>query len=101
MHNLSNLKQNTTYSLSDGRTFTSDGDGSANVTVSLGNNDTITIQSIPVGSKYKVYEHAGNYISSYVITDANDKGLINNASNNNTKENTNNTIFFIISSPHI
>ena len=84
---LDNLKPDTTYALSNGETFVSDSIGSANITVSLGNNESITVQNIPVGAKYKVYEHAGDYISSYVITDANNAGMINNTAKNNTKEN--------------
>lgn len=84
---LNNLKANTTYNLSNGTSFTSDSIGSANVSVSLKNGESVTVQDIPVGSKYKVYEHAGDCISSYVITDNNNMGLINNSANNNTKTN--------------
>ncbi len=84
---LNNLKANTTYNLSNGTSFTSDSTGSANASISLKNGESVVVQDIPVGSKYKVYEHAGNYVSSYVITDNNNVGLINNSANNNTKEN--------------
>ena len=85
---MSNLKQNTTYTLSNGTNFTSDSNGTANVSVTLKNNESVIVQNIPIGSKYKVYEYAGDYVSSYVITDNNNIGSINNSSNNNTKQNT-------------
>lgn len=85
---LDNLKPDATYTLSNGSTFTADSVGSANVTVSLGNNQTVIIENIPVGSKYKVFEHAGDFISSYLITDSNNIGSINNSANSNTKVNT-------------
>lgn len=84
---LNNLKPDTTYYLSNENSFTSDSDGNADVSVTLKNGESVTVKDIPVGSKYKVYEHAGEYISSYVITDANDVGLINNTADRNTKEN--------------
>ncbi len=83
----SNLKANKIYTMSNGTSFTSDSNGLANVSISLKNSESVTVQDIPVGSKYKVYEHAGDYISSYVITDNNNVGLINNNTNNNTKVN--------------
>ena len=84
---LNNLKPNKIYNLSDGTNFVADELGSANVSIKLKNNESITIQQIPVGSKYKVFEYAGDYISSYTITDASNLGLINSTSNTNTKQN--------------
>ena len=85
---VSNLKPNTEYSLSNRTTIISDKDGSANITLSLGNEENVIMYNLPVGSKYKVYEHAGDYISSYEITDANDVGSITNTAGFNTRENT-------------
>ena len=84
---LNNLIANTEYELSDGTKFYSNAQGSANVSVKLSNTQSITLKDIPVGAKYKAFEYAGNYISSYVITDLNNKGLIANTANRNTKEN--------------
>lgn len=85
---LNNLKENKTYELSDGTRFRSDSVGSANVTLKLTSGQNIVIKNIPVGTKYKAFEYAGDYISSYVITDSNNKGLIANTANKNTKVNT-------------
>ncbi len=84
---LDGLKPNITYNLSDGTTYQSDSTGSANITVKLSNGESITVQDIPVGARYKVYEHEGKYVSSYVIKDANNLGLINNSAAKNTNEN--------------
>ena len=84
---LNNLIANTEYELSDGTKFYSNAQGSANVSVKLSNTQSITLKDIPVGAKYKAFEYAGDYISSYVITDLNNKGLIANTANRNTKEN--------------
>ncbi len=85
---LDNLKPNAIYSLSNGTTFESDSTGAADITITLRNGESVTVQDIPVGTKYKVYEYEGNYVSSYKITDSNNLGLINNSAARNTKENT-------------
>lgn len=85
---LNNLTANKTYQLSNDTSFKSDSEGSANVSVKLSNNQSVTIKDIPVGAKYKAFEYAGDYVSSYVITDSNNKGLIANTSNRNSKTNT-------------
>ena len=84
---LSNLKENKTYTLSNGQTFTSDNVGSANVSLSLANNALVTLKDIPVGAKYKVFEYAGDFISSYSITDSQNLGKIESTANLNTKPN--------------
>ena len=68
-------------------TYVADDTGSANITINLKNEEQVVLKDIPVGSKYKVFEYAGNYISSYSIIDGNDSGLINSTANINTKEN--------------
>lgn len=85
---LNNLTENRTYELSNGTSFKSDSHGSANVSVKLSKNQSVTLKNIPVGAKYKAFEYAGEYISSYVITDSNNKGSIANTANINTKKNT-------------
>lgn len=67
---LSGCEQSTTYSLSDGTKYTSDSDGNANVDFTLKQNQTITFQNIPVGSRYTITEDGGDYLSSYKITDS-------------------------------
>ena len=84
---LNELKPSTTYQLSNGTSFFTDAQGSANVSIKLSNNNSVTLKDIPVGAKYKVFEYAGDYISSYVITDGNNLGLINNTASENTEKN--------------
>ena len=85
---LNNLTANKTYELSNGTSFKANGNGSANVSLKLSNNQSVTLKDIPVGAKYKAFEYAGDYVSSYVITDSNNLGLIASTSNMNTKTNT-------------
>ena len=93
---LANLTANTTYKIEkiasetaniQEESFTSDDVGSANVSVSLKNDEYAILKDIPVGAKYKVFEYAGEYISSYSITDTKNLGKINNTANVNTKPN--------------
>ena len=84
---LNNLIENTEYELSDGTKFYSNAQGTANISLKLSNNDSISLKDIPVGAKYKAFEYAGDYISSYVITDSNNKGLISSTANRNAKTN--------------
>ena len=85
---LNNLSVNKTYELSDGTSFKSDSDGSANVSLKLSNAESVTLKDIPVGAKYKAFEYAGDFVSSYVITDSNNLGAIASTANSNTKVNT-------------
>ena len=85
---LNNLTENKTYQLSDGTSFKSDSEGSANVSLKLSNDETIILKDIPVGAKYKAFEYAGDFMSSYVITDSNNLGSIASTANSNTKVNT-------------
>ena len=82
---LNNLTANKTYELSNGTSFKANGNGSANVSLKLSNNQSVTLKDIPVGAKYKAFEYAGDYVSSYVIIDSNNLGLIASTSNMNTK----------------
>ena len=67
--------------------FVADNTGSANIRISLKNEEHIILKDIPVGAKYKVFEYAGDYTSSYSIVDSNNKHLINNTSGMNSKPN--------------
>lgn len=60
------------YTLSDGSTFTTDKRGAATIDITLEDGEEITVCDLPVGSSYKITEAAGDYVSSYFITDAND-----------------------------
>ena len=66
---LMNLEPNITYQISNGTAFTADSNGNANVDFTLKQNQTITFQNIPVGSRYTITEDGGDYLSSYKITD--------------------------------
>ena len=81
---LEDLLAGATYSLSNGETYDADDNGLANVTVYLQDDDQISLLDIPVGAKYIVTESAGDYISSYAITDANSLNSIRTASAENT-----------------
>ena len=81
-----NLESETTYTYGD-KMFTSDYDGSADIEVSLKNGEEITFDNLPADSRYRILEEAGNYTSSYTITDANNLGMINQTTDENEKEN--------------
>ncbi len=73
---LGGLAENETYTLSDGSSFSSDRSGSAFFTVSLADQETVTVNDLPAGSTYRITEAAGDYSASYRITDANGSGRI-------------------------
>ena len=81
------LEISTTYTLSDGTTFTSDEDGNGNVDFSLKKDQTVTVQNIPVNTKYIITEDGGDYTSSYKITDSNGIGKIVSATGNSNQTN--------------
>ena len=95
---LNNLVSNQTYIIEK---YTSSGDpsamqeisymaddnSSANVLLKLKNNEYAVLKDLPVGAKYKAFEYAGDYISSYSIEDNNNLNKINNTANLNTREN--------------
>lgn len=82
---LTGLHAEEEYTLSDGSKFTSDTNGSAVIDFYLKNNEEITISDMPVGASYKVTEAAGDYISSYFITDSQDTGNIARVTDANTQ----------------
>ncbi len=85
---LENLRSGEKYTLSNDQTFTADRTGAASVTVKLANGESVTFNDIPVGTRYRVTETAGDYRSSYVITDANALGLINSDRSENSTTDT-------------
>lgn len=84
---LNGLEPEKTYSLSNGTTFASDASGTADITIRLKADESVTIQQIPVNSTYSITEEAGDYTSSYKITD--DAGLskIRKDSDSNAEKN--------------
>ena len=82
------LEISTTYTLSDGTTFTSDEDGNGNVDFSLKKDETLTVQNIPVNARYIITEDGGDYTSSYKITDSNGVGKIVSATGSSNQTNT-------------
>ena len=67
--------------------YVSDDYGSSNVQIKLKNGEHIVLKDLPVGARYKVFEYAGDYTSSYSIVDSNNKNKISSTANLNTKEN--------------
>ena len=65
---MSKLDKNAVYTLSDGTSFTSDINGSANLTIQLAHDESVKFSDLPVGAEYTVSEQACNYTASYAIT---------------------------------
>lgn len=84
---LTGLNQNTSYALSDGTEFISDSNGNGYVEFSLAQNEEIIFLHLPVGCTYQITEAAGDYISSYEVTDDRGAGMIAKNEYGNTKEN--------------
>ena len=84
---LTGLNQNTSYALSDGTEFISDSNGNGYVEFSLAQNEEIIFLHLPVGCTYQITEAAGDYISSYEVTDDQGAGIIAKNEYGNTKEN--------------
>ena len=91
---LNNLVPNQTYIIekhTDTSTqeisFIADDVGSVNVQLQLKNNEYAVLKDLPVGARYKVFEYAGEYTSSYSIVDNNNQNKVSNTANLNTKEN--------------
>lgn len=81
-----NLEPETTYAYGE-QEFTSDKEGNANVNVHLKNGEEAVFENIPTGTRYRILEEAGDYISSYTITDANNLGMINQTTDANENKN--------------
>ena len=65
---MSKLDKNAVYTLSDGTQFTTDQNGTVNLTLTLKHGDSVTFSDLPVGAEYTVSEQACNYTASYAIT---------------------------------
>ena len=81
-----NLEPETTYTYGE-QSFTSTYEGSADVEVSLKNGEEVVFENLPTNTQYRILEKAGEYTSSYTITDSNNKGLINQTEDANEVEN--------------
>lgn len=69
----SNLEKNAKYKYKKGdaeTAFTSDKDGTADVTFTLADKESMVFEDIPENAKYQVTEDASKYYASYEITDA-------------------------------
>ncbi len=84
---LSRLRSEQTYYLSDGTSFTADASGNATVGVSLVNGEELTVQNVPIGTKYRISELAGDYLSSFSIKNDAEEGEISQSSGMNTTKN--------------
>ena len=65
---MQNLDKNADYPLSDGTSFTSDINGSANLTIQLAHGESVKFSDLPVGTVYTVSEQACGYYASYTIS---------------------------------
>lgn len=69
----SNLEKNVKYKYKKGdaeTAFASDKDGTADVTFTLADNESVVFEDIPENTKYQVTEDANKYYASYEIADA-------------------------------
>lgn len=69
----SNLEKNVKYKYKKGdaeTAFASDKDGTADVTFTLADNESVVFEYIPENTKYQVTEDANKYYASYEIADA-------------------------------
>ena len=64
---MSKLDKNAVYTLSDGTQFTTDQNGTVNLTLTLKHGDSVTFSDLPVGAEYTVSEQACGYYASYTI----------------------------------
>lgn len=65
---MQNLDKNAVYPLSDGTSFASDINGSANLTIQLAHGESVKFSDLPVGTVYTVSEQACGYYASYAIS---------------------------------
>lgn len=69
----SNFRKNVKYKYKKGdaeTAFASDKDGTADVTFTLADNESVVFEDIPENTKYQVTEDANKYYASYEIADA-------------------------------
>ena len=81
------LHPHETYTLSDDSTFETNNRGTATIDLTLRNGQEIAVLDLPVGSSYKITEAAGDYISSYFITETDEEGYIVQPAGANTTVN--------------
>ena len=65
---MSKLDKNAVYTLSNGTQFTTDQNGTVNLTLMLKHGDSVKFSDLPVGAEYTVSEQACGYYASYAIT---------------------------------
>lgn len=75
------------YKLSNGDTFTSFSDGTADFTVEITAGEEVEIYGLPEGATYQVTEAAGDYTASYRVTNAGSGGSIAKSTDSNETAN--------------
>ena len=65
---MQNLDKNAVYTLSNGTQFTTDQNGTVNLTLMLKHGDSVKFSDLPVGAEYTVSEQACGYYASYTIS---------------------------------
>ena len=80
------LRANTSYGLSNGTEFTSDANGNGYTEFTLAQGEELVFLHLPVGCTYQLTEAAGDYISSYEVTDDQSAGTIAKNTDRNTEE---------------
>ena len=65
---MSKLDKNAVYTLSNGTQFTTDQNGTVNLTLMLKHGDSVKFSDLPVGAEYTVSEQACGYYASYTIS---------------------------------
>lgn len=80
------LRANTSYGLSNGTEFTSDANGNGYTEFTLAQDEELVFLHLPVGCTYQFTEAAGDYTSSYEVTDDQSAGTIAKNTDRNTEE---------------
>ena len=83
---LTGLKPNTSYALSDSTEFNSDSNGNGYVEFALAQDEEIVFLHLPVDCTYQITEAAGDYTSSYEVTDDQNAGMIAKNEYSNTQK---------------
>lgn len=80
------LRSNTSYGISNGMEFTSDANGNGYTEFILAQDEELVFLHLPVGCTYQFTEAAGDYTSSYEVTDDQSAGTIAKNTDRNTEE---------------
>ena len=80
------LRANTSYGLSNGTEFTSDANGNGYTEFTLAQDEELVFLHLPVGCTYQFTEAAGDYTSSYEVTDDQSAGTVAKNTDRNTEE---------------